>query len=88
MNEYQEAFDSVKEELENVTTNNELYEKLETLQKLVDKATPKKLKKFDWGYCCPECESNDVYDFEYNSAFNYCGKCGQRLDWSDLYAWK
>lgn len=56
------------------------------LQKLIDKATPKKtiIKNVcnevdgdvDYG-ACPNCEYPLNYDF------NYCPDCGQALDWNN-----
>jgi predicted RNA-binding Zn-ribbon protein involved in translation (DUF1610 family) len=61
------------------------------LQKLIDKATPKKLKsKTDKDgrllWVCPNC--GDVYmkfwsDVETISCRKHCDECGQKLDWSD-----
>lgn len=62
-----------------------------TLQELVDKETPKKLKsKTDKDgrllWICPNC--GDVYmkfwsDVETITCRKYCDECGQKLDWSE-----
>ena len=63
------------------------------LQELVERATPKKVKKvakeeyMETGYkhCCPSCGNmvgtitNDL-DIEHD---DYCPSCGQAIDWSD-----
>ena len=51
------------------------------LQKLVDKATPKKVDKYsrhkdlEPTYFCPICEN--IVEKEHK----YCTECGQRLEW-------
>lgn len=32
---------------------------------------------------CPRCKKCGFYDFEYEQKFDYCGYCGQKIDWSD-----
>lgn len=32
---------------------------------------------------CPRCKKRGFYDFEYEYKFDYCGYCGQKIDWSD-----
>lgn len=61
-------------------------EDFDTLQKLVDKATPKKIdmmryKKYD-GYNIGVCKCGKTIDDE-DDEINYCPKCGQAIDWSD-----
>lgn len=70
-------------------------EKFDNLQELVDKATPKKPlpnKKIEKGkyitWNCPNCNkyiSSGYYYPPLRMAYNhnYCGECGQKLDWSD-----
>ena len=55
-----------------------------TLQELVDKATPKKPYRAEWGYRCPTCNGYEVYDYEYDNTFEYCSNCGQKLDRSEV----
>lgn len=62
-------------------TNSRLIRSIRTLDELVDKATPKKIEeplRLEQGLCgeCPRCTA-----FVQNS--NYCGHCGQKLDWSE-----
>lgn len=58
------------------------YVALQTLKELVDKVTPKKPYRGEWGYRCTNCNSPKVYDYEYNNEFRCCSDCGQKLDWS------
>lgn len=58
------------------------YDVLVTLKKLVEKATPKKVKineKYnDQGlYLCPKCSNDLEYDFD------YCPYCGQAIKWKE-----
>lgn len=91
MNKYQEALKNIK-----IMGDKDLYNEFHiewanTLQELVDKATPKKLKpKTDKDgrllWVCPNC--GDVYmkfwsDVETISCRKHCDECGQKLDWSD-----
>lgn len=68
-------------------------ESLDTIEELVEKATPKKVKKsnfidlhtpFMW-FECPICGlqvTNDNWMVT-KCLTNYCKKCGQALDWSE-----
>ena len=85
MNKYQEAFNNFKTlkyipNAINLTMNISLFEKdTKILQELVDKATPKKVKTFPNSFyikICPNCGST------LETKRNYCGECGQKLDWS------
>lgn len=52
----------------------------DTLEKLVDKATPKKpIKHFNSFYRCENCGEL----FQNHHYQNNCPNCGQALDWSD-----
>jgi predicted RNA-binding Zn-ribbon protein involved in translation (DUF1610 family) len=100
MNKYQEALENIKQYIIETCYDDEIYEtsisdlypsEFSILQKLVDKATPKKLKnKTDKDgrllWVCPTC--GDVYmkfwnDVETISCRKHCDNCGQKLDWSD-----
>lgn len=79
MNKYQEAFDVMVNNMGDVG----FYTEVTLMQELVDKATPKKVidKKEElhgMSFICPNC-GKKVYT---NFIRNYCGECGQRLDWS------
>ena len=57
---------------------------IKTLQELVDKETPKKvkIKEFDngeYGAYCPSCNSGLPFHWK----MKYCPSCGQKLDWSE-----
>lgn len=98
MNEYEEALNIFCEQ--NVfkdISKDVLEEKYKLLKELVEKATPKKVKKskplehdvtigkaiFCKGTTfltkCPNCDAwlNPLYHKQ------YCGKCGQALDWGE-----
>lgn len=91
MNKYQEAYARIFDAFE----HNKLTElkNFHILHELVDKATPKKVKKatketyMETGYknCCAACGNmvgtitNDL-DIEHD---DYCCSCGQALDWSE-----
>lgn len=100
--EYQEALDRTKTLID--ISSDKLSDKgkalmmesVDTLQQLVDKATPKKIIKIDKkdidvvrkesitdivGYMC-ECP-NCKKIFGWLSISPYCKYCGQALDWSD-----
>lgn len=97
MNKYQKALNNLKIlDYEDLYDDRDL-EWCETLQELVDKETPKKpIEKFiSDGYDeqgtfknkiiqCPNCEFELYNEYEcIDYTFNYCPKCGQRIDWSD-----
>ena len=80
MNKYQDALDFI---IAATNGGNGMVKELNTLQELVDKATPKKVEKNieDVSYC-PNCKvvvanKNIINDL------NYCHYCGQAVDWSD-----
>lgn len=59
----------------------------QTLQELVDRATPKKPNYENINYiCCPSCGLDEIelYDY-YGNEINLkqCNNCGQALDWSN-----
>lgn len=91
MNKYQEVLNKIKNMGDKDLYNERHLEWCDTLQELVDKSTPKKVKsKTDkdgrFLLVCPNC--GDVYmkfwsDVETVSCRKYCDECGQKLDWSD-----
>ncbi|PXX73399.1 hypothetical protein [Dielma fastidiosa] len=85
MNKYQEALNIFCEQntFKDIDKNT-LNENYKILQELVDKATPKKPYRAEWGYRCPTCNGYEVYDYEYDNTFEYCSNCGQKLDRSEV----
>ena len=83
MNKYQEAYKRLSSRTYQYADKEGVYEDIEVLGELVEKATPEPPEKtktnlrgilFDT-YLCPEC-GNVVKDEK------YCPKCGQFIDWS------
>lgn len=89
MNKYQEALDRIKSQ--RVKVNSWEYRAfadknsdLDTLQELVDKATPKKptnqypidLGLGNYGDC-------RICNYGVNYQQNYCDNCGQKIDWGN-----
>ena len=64
-----------------VTSNAAIYAAIEALEKQIPKK-PKHIETDGFGYCpnCGECAETIGYDA---IQFNFCDKCGQRLDWGD-----
>ena len=85
MNKYQEAYNDIKENTIQATVNNKInymtsgvigVESLETIQELVDRATPKPLIE-KWAWHCQTCGKGFVNHG--GNKDNYCSNCGQRL---------
>lgn len=81
MNKYEEALDWLKLSCDCIDD----CKAVETLQELVDKATPKKpiplfIPMVFLPYRCPVCKTLVNRKKE---KFDYCPKCGQKLDWSE-----
>lgn len=56
---------------------NEEQKREEWIRKAVEQLTPKRIKRWKSGYtCCPVCRRGVVRED------NFCGNCGQALDWS------
>ena len=67
----------------------------ELIMKALNKQIPKKvnykiyesnngglLTQNKWKFSCPICgDENTIFDFN-GDGLNYCGECGQKLDWS------
>ena len=53
----------------------------QTLQELVDKATPKKPIDNSWSYDCPSCNFKGVINL--GIGYKFCSNCGQAIDWSN-----
>ena len=69
----------------------EIASAIKEMNKLVDKATMKKLLEEEIGNIihihCPNCKRVVTHETEggrrYITKHNYCHKCGQALDWSE-----
>lgn len=61
---------------------------IDNMQELVDRATPMKPKeeKLEISnekiFVCPNCRAIAFMEYEFDKE-NYCGNCGQALDWSE-----
>lgn len=99
MSKYQEAKDNIvntlARQIDYKTYKNLYSEDFDTLQELVDKATPKKPVRVccgpeeEWDneeefYNCPNCEEPLPYNFDYDYPIKNkcCLECQQVLDWS------
>lgn len=52
---------------------------------MIDKETPTKLRVDDEQWlCCPRCNETFFLHNMFKEKNNYCGRCGQALDWSDV----
>ena len=83
MNKYKEAFDELKEVL--YLPDKYLEKRLNILQELVEKATPKRPKTYcdDYSYFdCPSCGMTIGFMNE-REEHHYCLNCGQALSWSE-----
>lgn len=90
MNKYQEALNRILDDDydfphdfygEDKSTTKE--RDADIMQELVDKASPKKPYRGEFGYRCPICKTYEIYDYEHDYESMYCSNCGQRIDWSD-----
>lgn len=91
MNKYQQALENMKHHIVGVPVLKWFYTKdADTIQELVNRATPKKpVNKNTTGlYCesCPNCGSLAMDDSDYGTAHDYCPNCGQALDRSDHWS--
>ena len=88
MNKYREAKSRILNTLCRIvsfdTYDKQFKKDFQTLEELVEKATPKKpLEVFEFEFDvhlfgnCPICGEGC------NSGMKYCGRCGQALDWSE-----
>ena len=88
MNKYEQALKNVRAELRVNSSD------IDTLQELVNRATPNRVKQiedhyfaetYEYDYSsgnCPHCGAN-IYCDEYNAAPSYCFNCGQKLLWDN-----
>ena len=68
------------------TSEEKVTEYAKKLDEALEKQTPKKVvEKKTWvgDYICPTCNAVFMTDKEglFGSRTNYCGNCGQKLDW-------
>lgn len=90
MNKYQQALNRL---ICNISVTRSDYRKsgqanedMDILQRLVDKATPRKFVKSYSQYgtetwLCPNCRRKLKREWQHRN--NYCPKCGQKIEWSD-----
>ena len=93
MNKEQQSLDELRDlvhsELDGTRMLNEYLKHCDTLQELVDKATPKKPEYLNYGgyklgnYHCPNCNSIIIIDNRNSKLPKHCDECDQLLDWSD-----
>lgn len=51
-----------------------------------DKTTPTKIRIDENGWiCCPRCDDTFYLLNMFSKRNNYCGRCGQALDWTDIH---
>ena len=87
MNKFEEALIFLRSEDVTEWSNDKLellYFHLDNIEKLVDKATPKKPFRIHnnmnlLAYRCPVCAKRTYTNFRRN----YCSECGQALEWSE-----
>lgn len=83
MNKFEEALTFLRsEDLTALDNDKLLYFHLDNIEELVDKATPKRPiviqnNKNALVFDCPNCGKRIYTNFQRN----YCGECGQALDW-------
>lgn len=91
MNEYQEAYKRLTSKEYKYASTESVYEDLETLKPLIDRATPMKPLDIEgpvvkWGLC-PVCKGKiNEFKGRPNRLFestNYCPDCGQALCWRE-----
>jgi hypothetical protein len=79
MNKFQKSLDRIKKNvpLHEDSWTDEDKEHIITIMEALEKQIPKKPKNREGTtyFYCPHCDSNNINE--------YCGDCGQALDWSD-----
>ncbi|WP_317414177.1 hypothetical protein [Holdemanella porci] len=103
MNKYKKALNKigdtltyymVRKDLNQLPSDNEIFDSMDTLRELVERATPKKpeikelIRKDNYrdgtnipryDWWCPNCNLEHMS----GNDFKYCPSCGQALDWSE-----
>lgn len=88
MNDFQAALNRIKLDKYNSWNNESKVDDCNKLQELTDKATPRKVRRFEEivngrvDYHRESCDVCDTVLFEYEAP-RYCHECGQALDWSE-----
>lgn len=67
---------------ESITTD-DIVECREICHKALEKQIPKKLVYIGIEQCCPVCKEGICLIGDDGCYGNFCGNCGQALDWSD-----
>ena len=100
MNKYKKALNKigdtltyymVRKDLNQLPSDNEIFDSMDTLRELVEKETPKKPIDIEFGpcgdlmLCCPNCHNGVVSSPTYhgNRYYSRCPFCGQLLEWDD-----
>ena len=95
MNKYQEAYKRLSSRTYQYADTEGVYEDINVLGELVEKETPKETiwgeeieKEFGLRYLGPKCPTCGKFvtkreTFFYGEEYNYCGFCGQRIDWGE-----
>lgn len=79
----QEAFNRIKQQIQiDIASIKDTNEALHIVQKLVDKATPKKVVLTTSTIRCPSCNKQLTNRGCLHSDYKFCKWCGQILDWS------
>lgn len=92
MNKYKEALDEIKSIVLDKSGDGYLtpkylqnfyFSSCETLQELVERATPKKLVATRHTRRCPSCNRQMSHINNAHQNMKFCPNCGQALDWRD-----
>ena len=84
---YKEAIEILQEEHDYCQEMSYVIEALEMAIKALEKEIPEKPLHMHKNYYCPICKEDGWMlwdDAIPNDMDNYCGKCGQAIDWSDI----
>lgn len=78
MNKYQEALEQLSTQTDReIIYQDEINGWVDTLQELINKATPKPTVMTNNGFVCPTCGDDIKVKLLYA---HYCNECGQRLE--------
>jgi NADH pyrophosphatase NudC (nudix superfamily) len=79
MNKYKKSYFTIEKELK--IANIMLPNSLHNFKELVKRATPIKVKRVSGSETLGYCKCKNLVKITDDS--NFCGDCGQKLDWSD-----